>query len=643
MTPPRVTLVLGLLFSAFGATSGQRPVPAARPVSVHFDVMEKTIDELQEAMRAGSTTARELVDIYLARIDAYDARGPKLNAMVVLNPRAREEAAALDRERSSGHVRGPLHGIPIVVKDNSDVVGLSTSAGTLAFAALFPADDAFQVKKLRDAGAVILGKTNLQELASGITTISSLGGQTRNPYDLTRNPGGSSGGTGAAVAANYAVAGMGSDTCGSIRIPSSHNSLVGLRGTYGLSSRDGVLPLSHSQDIAGPLARTVTDVALVLDATVGFDSADESTRIGEGHRPASYRDGLRADALKGSRIGILASMFGDAPEDGEAGGLVRRAVQAMAQQGAETFDVAVPGLDDLLRNSSVIDAEFKFDLQDYLAKVPNAAVHSLGEIVDRGLYTAAVESSIKRRNAIDARETDAYRRARVKREAVRHAVLAAFEEQRLDALVYPTMRRRPARIDDPQSGSTCQLSAASGLPALSMPAGFTNDGLPIGIELLGPAFSEPRLLALAYAFEQSQHVRRPPFSTPALVNGGAPPPIAFDSVVRSAVSPATLTVHFTLDPVTAELKYVASVVGLSPEEVAGAWIHRGASDDSGPAVLQVLAHRRLQASAVSTLTPPDLNRLRDGTLYLALHTTGNARAPDRSQLLLPGPSPLPRR
>ncbi len=214
-------------------------------------------------------TSRGLVESYLARIQAYDQAGPRLNAIVLINPRAREDADAMDRERADKKVRGPLHGIPVLIKDNYDTADMPTSGGALGLATLQPAADAFQVKKLRDAGAVILGKTTMHELAAGITTISSLTGQTRNPYDLLRVPGGSSGGTGAAIGASFAAAGMGSDTCGSIRIPAANQNLVGLRGTHGLSSRTGVMPLSSTQDIAGPLARSVTDLAIMLDATVG--------------------------------------------------------------------------------------------------------------------------------------------------------------------------------------------------------------------------------------------------------------------------------------------------------------------------------------------------------------------------------------
>ena len=232
-------------------------------------MFEQSILELQAAQTDGRVTSRGLVESYLARIRAYDQAGPRLNAVVILNPAAVDEADALDRERAATGPRGPLHGIPVLVKDNFDAVGLPTSGGALGLATLQPVADAYQVKRLRDAGAVILGKTTMHELAAGITTISSLTDQTRNPYDPTRVPGGSSGGTGAAVGASFAAAGMGSDTCGSIRIPAANQNLVGLRGTQGLSSRTGVMPLSSTQDIAGPLARTVTDLAIMLDATVG--------------------------------------------------------------------------------------------------------------------------------------------------------------------------------------------------------------------------------------------------------------------------------------------------------------------------------------------------------------------------------------
>ena len=275
--------------TAAGAGCGMRSDEGGPP---RFDVMEKSISEIATALDTGEVTSRELVASYRARIEAYDQRGPALNAIIVINPNAVADADARDAERAQGRVRGPLHGIPVVVKDNYDMADLPTSGGAIGLATSVPPDDAFQVRRLREAGAVILGKTNMHELARGITTVSSIAGQTRNPYDPTRNPGGSSGGTGAAVAASFAAVGMGSDTCGSIRIPSAHHALVGLRGTRGLASGDGIIPLSTTQDIGGPLARSVRDLAITLDATVGVDPADETTRRSEGRIPASYTDAL---------------------------------------------------------------------------------------------------------------------------------------------------------------------------------------------------------------------------------------------------------------------------------------------------------------------------------------------------------------
>ena len=599
-----------------------------------FDVVEKTIPELQEAMRAGTVTAVQLVDAYLARIEAYDRKGPRINSIVAINPKARAEAAALDRERAARGPRGPLHGIPLVIKDNIDMAGLPTTAGSLAFATLFPADDAFQVKKLRDAGAVILAKTNLQELASGYVTVGSMGGQTKNPYDLTRNPGGSSGGTGAAVAANFAVAGLGTDTCGSIRTPASHNALVGLRSTMGLASRDGVFPMSHSQDITGPLARTVADVAILLDATAGVDAADPVTKLGDGRIPKSYRDALKADALKGARIGVLRNLFGTAPEDNEAGTVVRRALDEVKKLGAEVIDVAIPDYDGIMSGTSLIDAEFKADINEYLSRVPNAAVRTLGEAIDGGLLHAAIDASARNRNAIVA-DAAAAQRVAVKREAVRRIVTSAFDEHRLDAMAYPTMRRKPARIGEGQPGSTCSLSAVSGLPALSVPAGATNDGLPIGLELLGRAFDDAKLLALAYSYEQASQPRKPPFSAPPLVNGRAARPQTFETRLPVTGEGAGATLHATLqfDPTTGEVRYAAKATGIPAERMLGAWIQRGAAGETGPTVYQILARGELGASGIVQLPPSEHTRLREGRFYLAVYTIGSPLGKARAQLV----------
>lgn len=493
------------------------PLPPPVPAST-FDVYEKTIVDLLAAQRIGTVTSRDLVEKYLARIRAYDQDGPRLNAMIALNPRALEEADALDAERRAGRVRGPMHGIPIVVKDNYATAGMPTTAGSTALSGFQTGRDAFMVQKLKDAGAVVIGKTNLHELAYGITSISSAGGQTRNPYDPTRNPGGSSGGTGAAVAASFGAAGLGTDTCGSIRNPSSENSLWGLRGTIGLSSRDGIVPLAHSQDIGGPLARTVGDLILMLDHTVGVDPADPITRESQGHIPRTY-DGSVGDAGLGDvTVGVLTPLFGATPEDEEVARIVRDALDNLRSLGAGIVEMPFPGLDELLQNTSVINAEFRFDLFDYLARYPGAPVHSLGDILSSGKYHPAVEAVLKRANDVTSREPEGYRATLAKREATRQKVLDVMRESGVDTFVYPTLRRKPAPIGEPQGGSNCQLSATTGLPALSMPAGFTKDGLPVGMDLLGGPWSEPTLLKVAYAYERLAAPRRPPRTTPPLTS-----------------------------------------------------------------------------------------------------------------------------
>ena len=626
----------GRLFGILGIAAAAWAGGAVSHAQLRFDVVEKTIPELQDAMQAGTVTSVQLVNAYLARIDAYDRRGPGINAIIAINPKARDEAAALDRERAARGPRGPLHGIPLVIKDNIDLAGMPTTAGSIAFATLHPPDDAFQVKKLRDAGAIILAKTNLQELASGYVTVSSMGGQTRNPYDLARNPGGSSGGTGAAVAANFAAAGLGTDTCGSIRTPASHNALVGLRSTMGLASRDGVFPMSHSQDITGPLARTVTDAAILLDATAGVDPADPVTKQGDGRVPKSYREALTADALKGARIGVLRNLFGTAPEDNEAGTVVRRALDELKKQGADVIDVAIPGYDELIAGTSLIDAEFKADINDYLSRIPNAAVRTLAEAVDGGFLHGVIDPSSRRRNTMQLPDAEAMRRTHDKRGAARKAVEAAFGEHRVDAMAYPTMRRKPALIGEGQAGSTCSLSAATGLPAISVPAGMTNDGLPIGLELLGRAFDESKLLALAYAYEQASRPRRAPFSAPALVNGRAPAPLAFTTRVPVANegAGAALSAAFTFDSTTGELKYTAAVKGVPADRVFGAWIQRGAAGEKGPAVHPVLARGDAQASGTIVSPPAEHARLAADGFYLAIYTRGSPLGQARAQLVL---------
>ena len=629
----RSKALLGLVVMAasLARVDAQRaPAPRLQPAPVmeFFEVYEQSIVELQAAQSSGRVTSRGLVESYLARIQAYDQAGPRLNSIVLVNPRAREEADAMDRERADKKVRGPLHGIPVLIKDNYDTADMPTSGGALGLATLQPAADAFQVKKLRDAGAVILGKTTMHELAAGITTISSYTGQTRNPYDIYRLPGGSSGGTGAAIGASFAAAGMGSDTCGSIRIPAANQNLVGLRGTHGLSSRNGVMPLSSTQDIAGPLARSVTDLAIMLDATVGPDPTDAITADGASHIPKSYRDALDANGLKGARIGVLRMLWGTAPEDSEVAGIVQKALDGFKAQGAEVIDIVVPGAEELLRDSSLIGDEFKFDLAAYLAKQPNAPVKSLGEIIERGLHHAELDATFRLRNAPEKRETEHYRQTMIKRRALRAAVVATLEEQRIDALAYPTLRRKPALIGEAQPGTTCQLSAHSGLPAIAIPAGFSTDGLPIAIELLGGAWEEAKLLKYAFAWEQAMKPRKAPFSTPPLVKGVAPVPTAADITAGSA------SLKLSYDQTTGALHFDATTKMAPTDRVIALAIHRSEGDKPGPIVAQLLAPNQINGSGTLTMRGRNREDLVGGKLFVQFYTKQSPLGFERQAITL---------
>jgi Asp-tRNA(Asn)/Glu-tRNA(Gln) amidotransferase A subunit family amidase len=585
-----------------------------------LSVLDATIPDLQGAMQRGELTSVQLVQTYLARMEAYDRDRGRLNAILRVNPGALEEAALRDRERARGEVRGPLHGIPVILKDNYDTYDMPTTGGSVALAGVTPPDDAFQVKRLRDAGAIILAKANMHELAMGITTISSLGGQTRNPYDPARNPGGSSGGTGAAIAAAFGAVGWGTDTCGSIRIPSCFNNLFGLRPTKGLSSIDGIIPLAHTQDVGGPLARTVTDLAVALDATVGPDPADPATRILEARELPRFVEALDPSALQGVRLGIVPALFGDPPEDQEVADLVRDAIGRMVEAGADTVSVTIPGLDDLVWPSSVINYEAKFDLMDYFANTPEAPVSALRQIMDQGAYDIALEGAFQRRERVESRDSEGYEEALAMREALRAALQKVMDDHDLDALAYPTVRGPPMLIGERQSGSTCQVSAGSGFPAMAIPGGFTQDGLPTGLELLGRPFDDARLVAMAYAYEQAVHPRRPPPAAPPLVNGEAPAPIPFEMrILGGPGHPGSVHGRFAFDPVLRTLVFDVDVTGLDAEEVYAVTLSRGDPDARGPVLHRLSGPGQLAEAGLVALGTRGAEDLAAGRLYLVLY------------------------
>jgi len=516
---PASSLQRTLSALALGVVLASPWLPPVALAQESFDVTDASLRELQMALTAGHTTSVGLVEAYLARIAAYDDQGPALNALLALNPGAREQAAALDAERRRSGPRSPLHGIPILLKDNYATVDQPTTGASLALAGFTPNANATQVQRLLDAGAIVLGKTNLHEFAYGITTISSLGGQTRNPYDPTRIPGGSSGGTAAGIAASFAAVGMGSDTCGSIRIPAAFNNLVGLRPTKGLSSIHGIMPLSTTQDVAGPLARSMEDLAVVLDIVSGYDPQDAATQGMRERAQPAFWNALRTASFEGVRIGRLSNYYDTAEPAVRA--VLDAALAQMQALGAEIVDVSIPELSDLLARSGVISHEFEADLNAWLAAFGDDAdgLQTLEAIVAGGQFHEAVEGVLTRSAAAE-QDPVRYQAALAARGELRTAIGAAMSSAAVEMLAYPPAGALPVTIGEAQPGNNCSLSANSGLPALSVPAGFSAGGLPVGIELLGQEFGDERLVALGHAWESATALRRVPASTPPL--GGRP-------------------------------------------------------------------------------------------------------------------------
>ena len=492
-----------------------------------FHLMETSIADIHKAMQAGTLTCHNLVQQYLDRIRAYDQQGPAIKSMLYINPASLEQADALDQDFRRTHKLKSLGCIPIVLKDNFDTADMPTTAGALTLKGAQPEKDAFAVKRLREAGALILGKANLQEFASGGISVSSLGGQVKNPYDLTRTPGGSSGGTGAAVAANFAAAGTGSDTGGSIRSPSSANSLVGLRPTRGLISRDGIVPVSFTQDTIGPMTRNVADTARLLDVMVGYDPNDPVTAFSVGNIPETYTAFLQ-NGMKGARLGVLTNLFGSGPEYEEVNAVMAKAIEALKEQGAVIvrLEDAALDTDTLTAKFRLNEPEFKTALNRYLQQQgSHVPVHSLAEIIASGQYHkptlekffATAQSYEDGPNSAD------YKDRRIRMEEIRIEVANLMAKNQLDALVYPHQKCLVLPI-----GATFQkdrngvIAALAGFPAIEVPAGFSTPtadapiGVPVGMELLGRAWAEPELIKLAFGFEQATHLRKPPVSTPAL-------------------------------------------------------------------------------------------------------------------------------
>ena len=515
------------------AESSSMTPAADRPFAQNaFELEETTIAALQDGMRTGRYTARSIAELYLGRMDAVDKAGPAINSVIERNPDAIRIAEERDAERKAGRVRGPLHGIPVLIKDNIDTADrMHTSAGSLALGESIAPRDAFIAARLREAGAVILGKTNLSEWANFRSTHSTSGwsgrgGQTKNPYVLDRNPCGSSSGTGASISANLAAVGVGTETDGSIVCPSSANGLVGIKPTLGLVSRSGIIPISHSQDTAGPMARTVTDAAMLLAVLSGIDPRDAATADSRGKAATDYARALDAAALRGARIGVARNFFGfsDAVDQ-----VMDEAIAAMKSAGATIVDpanIATAGkFDDA--ESDVLHFEFKADLNAYLAALGPKAPHK-----DLAALIAFNEQNRAREMPYFGQETfiesqakgpltsPAYRAARAKciRLSRTEGIDATLAKYKLSAIIAPTGGPAwPTDLlnGDHFTGGSSTPSAVSGYPSVTVPAGWVH-GLPVGISFIGGRWSDAALVGLAYAFEQTTKVRKPPRFEPTV-------------------------------------------------------------------------------------------------------------------------------
>lgn len=494
-----------------------------------LDLEEITIQELQSGYENGDFTIQDVTDAYLKRIESIDTFGPQLNSMIYVNPKALEAARELDQELQAGNLRGPLHGVPVILKDNIDTYDMPTTAGANIMKGSVPDQDAFITQKLRDAGAVILGKANLSEWANFHSSFSSsgwsaLGGQTHNPYDLTRNPCGSSAGSGAAASANLAVFAIGTETNGSITCPSSANGLVGIKPTMGLLSRSGIIPISHTQDTPGPMARTVTDAAIALGTMVGVDESDSKTAASEGNYHADYTAFLNQDGLEGKRIGLWTGSLGG---HHRVDTLMHETVRLLESKGATIIEIDQISSQNVGGDSfQVLLYEFKDGLNKYFASLgEDAPVKTMSELVDSTLADSAemhyfdhdlLITASKKGDLSSDEYTDAL--ARMLKYTREEGIDKVMSNNNLDALIGPT--GGPAWKTDLVNGDNFAVSSSSpaaraGYPNITVPMGFI-DGLPVGISFFGQAWSEPKLIEIAYAFEQATRVRK----TPLFKNAG---------------------------------------------------------------------------------------------------------------------------
>jgi amidase len=493
-----------------------------------FRVDETTIADVHAEMRAGRLTCHDLVQSYLRRIDAYDKKGPAINAITVVNPDALATADSLDKRFAAAkQFVGPLHCIPMIVKDNFQTIGLQTAAGNIMLKGYKPSKDAFEVRRIKEAGAIVLAKSNMAEFAfSPLETVNSLlPGYTKNPYALDRVTAGSSGGTAAAVSADFGEVGLGTDTGNSIRGPSSHQALVGIRSTMGLTSRAGIAPLSLFADIAGPMARTVADAAAVLQVVAGYDPGDPVTAAAQSHAIPDYSKSLVKDGLKGARVGVLRQAFESPTVDPEVRAAFNRAIDDLRKAGATVLDTVIIAESDSIRRSNRGACNpFRYEFNQWLAQQGDAVpVKSIDSIARRNNgYHPSIETRLRAAVQFEGNPDTipaCVARQRV-REGLRDAVTRTMDRLQLDALIYPTWSNPPRLIGDmttPAGDNSQVFSPTTGMPAITVPMGWTRDNtLPAGMTMYGRAFDEARLIRLAYGYEQATKWRKQPASAPPL-------------------------------------------------------------------------------------------------------------------------------
>ena len=482
-----------------------------------FSLEDASISSIHNAIIKSEICFKELIQMYIKRIEKYDKIGPRLNSIITINPDALEIAEKLDKIfQETGELKD-LHGIPVLLKDNINTKDMPTTAGSIALESVFPSDDAFITKRLKEAGAIIIAKVNLHEFAVWGETSSSILGQTLNPYDLIRTPGGSSGGTSAAIAANFGIIGIGTDTINSVRSPASACNLIGLRPTIGLVSRSGIVPYALTQDTAGPIMRTVEDTARVLDTIVGYDAIDSITMDSIGNIPNSYTEYLNKDGLNGKRIGILRSFFGTEEIHKEVNHIVLNSLNTAEKSGAILIDIEENlDTDELVQNVSVHLYELKAHLNLYLSQLGSETnVHSLEDIIRSGKYHSGIEENIKYAQTLDTNTEDYYNRLNKRYNLQKH-IVKIMDKYDLDIIAYPHQKRPVVKIGEVQVDRNGVLGSVTGFPSIVIPAGFTKAtdtasmGVPVGMELLGRKWSEPTLIEIAYALEQAGHSHKPP-------------------------------------------------------------------------------------------------------------------------------------